>query len=187
MKKAFVAKLPGCWRRRGPAHPPNQLRVENRFRRWESAFGSTSLPSHADPDPGIGGLEMGPPPVQAHSHQLSHPARPRPVLGSSFLPLPLPLRGKLRVQGDKCPRSSEPLINIAISREETVHPAVVTGPVSRPGRRREHNAGSLSLCTRGSPAARAAAPARSRLGSGKAIPAPGVWETRQTACPASAG
>lgn len=88
-KEIVVAKLLGCWRRRGSAHLDNQLCVGNRSRLWESELGSTSHLSHADPGPGQEALEMGPLPAPAPSHQLPHSARPRPVSGSSFLPLPL--------------------------------------------------------------------------------------------------
>lgn len=35
-KEIAVAKLLGCWRRRGSAHPGNRLFAESRFRLWES-------------------------------------------------------------------------------------------------------------------------------------------------------
>lgn len=67
---------------------------------------------------------MGSPLAPAPSRQLPESARPRPVPGSSFLPLPL--RGERRVWRGECHPACEPVMKIAVSVGETVRPEVAT-------------------------------------------------------------
>lgn len=105
------------------------------MRFWESKLGSTSYLSHEDPGAGTGGSRDGVltrPPAPAPC-QLPHSARPRPVLGSSFLPCPFPSAESYKSGEITVPGASEPLISIAVSREEAVHRAVGTVPLLRRG------------------------------------------------------
>lgn len=92
-KEIVVAKLTGRRRcgGRGDAHPGNQLCAGNRSRRWEPTH-----PSCVDQGSGTRGSGEGfptRPSTLSSTPPLCTP--PRPVPGSSFLPL--------QVRGDKCP------------------------------------------------------------------------------------
>lgn len=100
------------------------------------------------------------------------PHAPSLFLGAPSCPFPSAERcksGEMNVT-----RASEPLINIAISAAETVHSEVGTVLPRPPASPRERSARSPSLCTGNPGAAQWAVQARSCLGSGNAILAPGV-------------
>ena len=166
-KEIFVAKLPGCWRRwawGGGCQPP---RVTRSVRGIALGCGNRrrvpppTLPGRlGSRDSSLG---------RGVPHPPQHPLirSPTPHASALFLGAPsCPCKsGEINVPG-----ACEPWINIAISGEQTEHPAVVTAPPPPPARPQEHNAGSPSLCTRGS----VLELARSCPGSGDAIPASGV-------------
>lgn len=136
------------------------------------------------PTEGQAALEVGSPPAPAPSHQLPHSARPRPVLRSSFLPLTL--LGKLRVRGDKCPPCLPASDQYRNLRGGDGASGGRYSPARRPpGRSPALAAGAFALA---SPcAARAAAPASPAPGLAMRFRRPEFRKSRQTARPAFAG
>lgn len=142
------------------------------------------LPPDADPDPGTGDSGGGLPTGLTPSHQLPHSARPRPVLGSSFLPLPL--LGKLRVRGDKCPPGLAAFDQHRNLRGGDGASGGAQSPAWRPAGRSPALAARVfaleSRC-----AARAAAPASPAPGLATRFRRPEFRKSPQTARPAFAG
>lgn len=164
-KEIFVAKLPGGGRGVGGCQPAPRV---------TSSVRGIAL--------GCGNRRRVPPPTlpgrlgsrdRRPGRGVTHPPQHRLIRS------PTPHASALSLGAPSCPCKSgeinvpgacEPWINIAISGEQTEHPAVVTVPPPPPARPQEHDAGSPSLCTSVS----VPAPARSCPGSGDAIPASGV-------------